>query len=61
VLGAFCPGRGQKGAMQKRGKTKHPDAEGAEVTQKAQKNPSKDFLLRLLRSFCAFCVRILVF
>jgi hypothetical protein len=41
----------------------YPDAEGAEVTRKTQnrKNLLKDVLPRLLRNFCAFCVRLLVF
>jgi hypothetical protein len=32
-------------------------AEGAEDPQKTQNKPSRDVLLRLLRHFCAFCVR----
>jgi hypothetical protein len=44
----------------------HPDAEGAEVTQKTQKEEMKDeefrrrscSFPRLLRNFCVFCVRM---
>jgi len=34
-----------------------PDAESAEATQKLQKTPTQDFS-RILRCFCAFCVRL---